>query len=463
MKPAANNQGGRTWVTTARRLVVTAFVLVACGVLLATAFAIVQTRDIQGSTRSIVENMTASYHLLAEVGSLIQRRRILVDDHIYAKDPGEMAELERQIAVIDRQLTVASHDYEPWATYPRERDTWNRTRQSLAALDEPMARALALSRVNKDSEARDVMRSAASQFEAINHDIDELVAINDRGTVVSFAQLDDVRHRLQLIQFAVGCVALALTALLGAWAARQVGRRERSLATAAYELAKRNRDLDAFAGRVAHDVRSPLASIKLVSTTLSEQERPTHRTLAVLRRSTQRMEALVDDLMTLALSDVASHGHCDPAAVVQQLQDDFKQRIDAEKGNLHLSVSHAEVACSEGLLQQALTNLLENAVKYHRPRVPPVVEVTGAPGDSGYVLRVTDNGMGMSEQDAARAFEPFYRSVQASELPGTGLGLSIVNRIAEASGGSLSLHTKEGEGSTFVMQLPLAAPRTTGG
>jgi len=64
--------------------------------------------------------------------------------------------------------------------------------------------------------------------------------------------------------------------------------------------------------------------------------------------------------------------------------------------------------------------------------------------------------MGMSPEEADRAFEPFYRSPRASSMPGTGLGLSIVSRIAEVSGGSTSLQTKVGQGSTFVMHFPLA-------
>jgi signal transduction histidine kinase len=446
MRPAAEKTEHRRGVTTARRLVATTFVLVGLGVLAATLFALTQTREIQSGTRDIVDNMAARAHVLGQVDHLIERRRILVDDHIFAKDPPEMAKLEAQLGTSDRDLSVAIHEYEPWATLPGERATWDRAREALAALDEPMAQAIALSRLNRDAEARQVMDRVAGRFEEINRSLDELTAINDQGSGMSLARLSSVRERLQLILLLVGAVALVATALLGVWAARQVGRREQELARSAQALAVRNRELDAFAGRVAHDIRSPLSSMKLAITSFSEAVLPPDRTLKILRRSTQRMEALVDDLMTLALSEGASHGRCDPAQVAQQVQDDFKTRLDAAKGDLRLKVAHAEVACSEGLLHQALSNLLENAVKYHRPHVPPVVELEGASTDGGYDLRVSDNGTGMSDEEAARAFEPFYRSPRATELPGTGLGLSIVNRIAEVSGGSLSLRSKEGEG-----------------
>jgi signal transduction histidine kinase len=461
MKPEANKPGGRPRAS-GRRLVATAFTLVGLGIIAAMMAALIETRELQSGTRDIVDSMAARGHLIARLDHLIERRRILVDDHIFAKDPPEMTALEAQLGAADRDLSIAIHDYEPYTALPGERATWDRTREALAALDEPMARAIALSRVNKDVEARIVMDQVAGRFEEINRSLDELDAINDRGSGISLERLEVVRKRLQLILFAIGTAGLAVTILVGVWAARQVARREEELSFVAAALASRNRELDAFAARVAHDIRSPLSSMKLAVTTFGMKAPADDRTFQILRRSTQRMESLVEDLMTLALSEGASHGRCDPAMVARQVEDDFKTRLDAERGNLRLSVAHAEVACSEGLLHQALTNLLENAVKYHRPDIPPEVELAGAPTNGGYDLRVSDNGMGMSKEEAARAFEPFYRSPRTSDLPGTGLGLSIVNRIAEVSGGSLSVETQVGQGSTFVMHIPLARPRDDG-
>jgi signal transduction histidine kinase len=461
MSAAVNN---RTRVrATARRFVATAFVLVGLGVILATLFAVTQTRDIENGTRDIVNHMTERTTLLEQVDDLIERRRILVDDHIFDKDLDVALRLEAEIGAVDRALSIAVHDYQPWVTLPGEQAIWDHARQTLASLDEPMAHAIALSRVNRDVEARAVMDKVAGRYEEITHDLDALTALNHRDSATSLDRLESTRTRLQLTELLVGAMAVALTALLGVWATRQVWHREEALTGAARVLFERNRELDQFAARVAHDIRSPLASMKLGITTLTDKSLPTERTVQVLRRSTERMEALVEDLMTLALSEGASHGRCDPAKVALQVKDDFRDSLDAAKGDVRLEVAHAEVACSEGLLHQALTNLLENAVKYHKPDVPPVVELAGAATDGSYDLRVTDNGTGMSQEEAARAFEPFYRSPRATDQPGTGLGLSIVNRIAEVSGGSLSLQTKEGEGSTFVMHIPLAAPRAAGG
>jgi signal transduction histidine kinase len=174
------------------------------------------------------------------------------------------------------------------------------------------------------------------------------------------------------------------------------------------------------------------------------------------------MEALVEDLLALARIETQTHGRCDPAVVVAEIEGDFASRLEAEKGVLRVSVSHAEVSCSEGLLRQAVANLVENAVKYHRAEAAPEVDISGSSCDSAYDLRVSDNGVGMSQEEAARVFEPFYRSPRTQDLPGTGLGLSIVSRVAEASGGRLSVETKLGQGSTFVVHLPLAGSSAVG-
>jgi signal transduction histidine kinase len=224
----------------------------------------------------------------------------------------------------------------------------------------------------------------------------------------------------------------------------------------AHRLEARNRELDAFAGRVAHDIRATLTTMTLAMTPLARKVSMDDRAMQLLHRGSRKMEELVEDLLTLARVETLVRGRCDPATVVAQVAQDVAPRVEAEQGALRLSVAHADVACSEGLLREAVTNLIENAVKYHRPDVAPDVEVSGGTFDGGYDLRVSDNGMGMSEDEAEHAFEPFYRSARTRDRPGTGLGLSIVNRIAEASGGKLSVHSRLGQGSTFAVHLPLA-------
>jgi signal transduction histidine kinase len=401
--------------------------------------------------------MLTSVRLLGRLDHHLQKRRILIDDHIFTRDATEMTAIEAQLAMVDGDLAETIRDYYGWATLPGERPVWDRTRADLAALDEPAGRALALSRENRDVEARREMDQVGSAWALVEHDLDTLIGMNDRGAADSLARMSLIGRRLMFLLLGLGLAACAGTLLTGRWASRQVARREQEMLAHARALEARNRELDAFAGRVAHDVRGPLSTMKLAMVPLGAKLPKGDRSVEIIGRGIRRMDSLVDDLLALARVESQVSGHCDPAAVVAQVEADFAPRIAAENGALRVSVHHAEVACSEGLLRQAVTNLLDNAVKYHRPETAPEVEIFGAASDGGYDLKVSDNGVGMSAQESARAAQPFYRSPRTQDRPGTGLGLSIVNRVAEASGGTLSVQSNLGRGSTFVVRLPLVA------
>jgi signal transduction histidine kinase len=400
--------------------------------------------------------MLTSIKLLGRLEANVDRRQLLVEQHIVAAEPAEMRMIDEKLAATDRMVSAAMRVYGPWANLDGEKETWKRTRRDLATLDAPIARALDLSRRNADAAARRAMESVDAQFEQVDRDLDELIEINDRAANGSLAQYADTRTRLLLTVLGVGLVSFALSVIVGVWAWLQVARREEQMMIAAKGLAARNRDLDAFAGRVAHDIRGVLASMTLAIGATATRLPDDDRSMQVLRRGATRMDALVSDLLALARAGTARHGRSDPQSIIEQVARDVAQHLDSQSGSIRVAAEHARVACEEGLLRQAVMNLVDNAIKYHRPDAPPKVTISGTTRDDGYELRVQDNGLGMSSEEAEHVFEPFYRSPNVHELPGTGLGLSIVSRIAEAVGGRLSVESRLGEGSTFAIRLPLA-------
>jgi signal transduction histidine kinase len=462
MSALANGTGQPTGAASSRRFITTAFALMGLGALAATLFAVAQTRLLETNVRHLVGDMLTSMRLVGELDSEVQRRRDLVIDHIAAKDPEEMAALDAEIAAAGARIGSRLHAYERWIDLPGERDTWERTLADVASVDEAIARALTLSRANRDVEARRVMDQAASRFAVVSVDFDQVTAINDRGATQSLAGFATIRQRLVLILLGLGLLAVAGTLIVGRWSVRQIARREDEMAPAASRLEARNTELDAFAGRVAHDIRGGLATIALATTALAAKVPQEDRAMQILQRGTRGMEALVEDLLALARVEAFIRGRCDPSAVVSQVVQDLAPRIEEKKVTLRVSVAPAEVACSEGLLRQAVTNLVDNAVKYRRAEITPTVEISGSPRDGEYDLRVSDNGVGMTEEEIERVTQPFYRSPRTRDVPGTGLGLSIVNRVAEASRGKLTVDTRLGEGSTFIVRLPLAADRELG-
>ena len=109
-------------------------------------------------------------------------------------------------------------------------------------------------------------------------------------------------------------------------------------------------------------------------------------------------------------------------------------------------------------IEQALVNLLDNAVKFNRPAGEVLMEVTRA-ADGRVRITITDTGIGIPHEDLPRIFERFYRvdKARSREVGGTGLGLSIVKHIIERMNGSVSVESQLGKGSTFTLLLPAAA------
>jgi len=402
--------------------------------------------------------MLTSVRLVGELSGEVKTKQILVNEHILASESADRTRLETRIADVESQIAATMRAYEPWVTLPGEQDAWAQARQDLKDLDGPIARVVAFSRENLDTEARWEMELAAGLFARVSQDFDRLIAINDAGATRSLAAVSAIRFRLMITLLAAGLLAMIGIVAVGIWTALRVAQREDETARSARILEDRNRELDAFAGQVAHDIRNPLMVIRMAAEQLSAMVPREGRPADLLRRGVRRMETLVDDLLTLARVEGQMPGSCDPATVAAQIQEDFATRFEGVKGQLRVTVNHASVSCSEGLLRQALTNLTENAIKYHRPDTTPEVEISGGAVDDRYDLRVSDNGMGMSKDDAGRVFEPFYRSPRTQDVPGSGLGLSIVKRVVQASGGTLAVETELGQGSTFIVRLPRVDP-----
>lgn len=469
MHGAERNRGGRmtqsrearrkAWDVSGRRFVIVGLTGIGAIVSVITLFGMAQARVLEARARDIVDDMLTSIRLIGQLDDYVQEQHLLIDEHILATVPPEMARIEAQFAMVETQISGTLRAYEPWINQPGERAGADQTRADLAMLQAPLARALVLSRENRDAEAKGVMELAAGRFTALERDFDRLVAINDQGATVSLSRFSATRFMLMLALLGLCLIALAGIAVTGSWAARQVARHEDMLSLKARMLEARNRELDAFAGRVAHDIRGPLTTITLATTHLASVVPAEQRTTDILRRGARRMEGLVEDLLTLARVESRVRGHCDPSEVVVQIADEFAARFASEQGTLRTSVDREQVVCSQGLLHQALTNLVENAVKYRRREIPLEVQISGARTNGGYELQVADNGIGMSPEEVQRVFEPLYRSPRVMAVSGTGLGLSIVDRVVKASGGRISVDSKLDRGTTFVIYLEVANGR----
>ncbi len=439
-----------------RLLLLGAFGSIAGLLLVAQVLSYVHRRDVELDIDEIERNSFASIRLVQRIGLDVEHEQTLIDQHIIENDPAPMRRIELRIAAVRSDLATAARSYIPLVTYPGEATAWAQLSEDTAEVDRRTIPALELSRQNKDREARETMTAIQPLFDAVDRDVEELVAINQREVQRSARRVRELRATEVLRRAVLGGATILLTLLTGLGVARLISRKETALRRYAMLLEERNRELDAFAGRVAHDLRGSLGTISLAASVQAERYPNEGTPTTILQKGIAQMTTLIDDL--LGLSRVGAR-MADAVAridfVASSVEEDLRPMVNGVKGTLHVDVAPASVQGSEGLLRQVLWNLGENAVKYRRLDVPLAVEIDGRRTGGAYELQLSDNGSGMSPDEVRHACEPFFRGHQDRPVPGTGLGLAIVRRIVEASGGTLSIDSQRGRGTAFVMRLRL--------
>jgi two-component system phosphate regulon sensor histidine kinase PhoR len=221
-----------------------------------------------------------------------------------------------------------------------------------------------------------------------------------------------------------------------------------------------------FVANVSHELKTPLTAIMGYVETLQagamEDKKNRGQFLEKIGDQSRRLKALIEDV--LELSRIESGRYVEPVSVValkeavETAKELLRAKADAKRIRLlDETPEDLRVKAQNDGLQRILLNLLDNAIKYS-PEDTVVTVTAREDGAGGVELRVTDEGCGIPEEHQARVFERFYRvDVSRSRAAGgTGLGLAIVKHLAERVGGSVSLRSAGGEGSTFTVTLPQA-------
>jgi signal transduction histidine kinase len=230
------------------------------------------------------------------------------------------------------------------------------------------------------------------------------------------------------------------------------------------------KELDAlksdFVSTVSHDLRSPLTLMRGYATMLEMVGQLNEQQVGYVRKivaGVENMSRMVNNLLDLGRIEAGVGLQLETVPVVDvvervvnamQLQAAQKQiQLTAEIPPQTMPLIEADQA----LLQQAIQNLVENAIKFTKQGGRVMVRVQVQP--VGLVIQVIDNGIGISPMDLPRMFEKFYRGAQGTtkdmDQRGTGLGLAIVRSIAERHGGRVWAESQLGKGSTFYLSLPL--------
>ena len=221
-----------------------------------------------------------------------------------------------------------------------------------------------------------------------------------------------------------------------------------------------------FVADASHELRTPLTSIRgyaeLFRRGASSRPDDLAKTMRRIEEAAARMGVLVDDLLLLARLDQGrplERGPVDLTRLVAAAVDDLRA-TSPDRPVVYDTTGSIVVNGDEYRLRQVLANLLENARTHTPPTTPVEVHVTTAGPNA--IIEVRDHGPGMTAEDAARAFERFWRSdpSRTRSSGGAGLGLAIVAAITQAHGGHAEVETAPGQGATFRVYIPLTGPPT---
>ena len=226
------------------------------------------------------------------------------------------------------------------------------------------------------------------------------------------------------------------------------------------QLEKIRRD---FVANVSHELRTPITSIKGFVETLQDgvldDREQSERFIEIILRHTNRLNLIIEDLLTLSRLEQPDSelllGVHSIRPTIDAVVDVCQSQAEARNITIRSSVAGTDtVRFNPTLLEQALVNLVDNAVKYSAEGT--TVEIRVRSDEAIVRVDVIDQGQGISPEDLPRIFERFYRTDKARSraLGGTGLGLAIVKHIARAHGGDVTASSEIGRGSTFSLSIP---------
>jgi two-component system phosphate regulon sensor histidine kinase PhoR len=217
---------------------------------------------------------------------------------------------------------------------------------------------------------------------------------------------------------------------------------------------------------VSHEIKTPLTAIKGFVETLHQgsvdNPEETARFLGIVRKHVDRLNSIITDLLSLSRIEQEDEARAIKFEV-RHIREVFTTamqicRSKAEQKQIEINQScpdELQAKFDPSLLEQAVVNLLDNAIKYSDSG--SMVSLKAVRYDGSVRISIEDQGIGIAKKHLPRLFERFYRvdKARSRKLGGTGLGLAIVKHIAQAHGGRITVESKLGEGSTFTLELPV--------
>lgn len=225
-------------------------------------------------------------------------------------------------------------------------------------------------------------------------------------------------------------------------------------------LSKRNKDMEVFVSAVSHDMKTPIITVKgfinLINKKYKEKlPKELNKYVYQIGKGVDRMEELVKDLLNLSRVEkvLTKRENISLDEVLQASLKSIRPLIRHRKPKIKIAGERPIILGNWLAFFQIFTNLIANAIKYTPDERKPEVKIFIGRKDDGWLFIVSDNGIGLTEKEKSKVFEPFTK-VKTLSREGSGVGLSIVKRIVEGLCGKIWLESEKGNGSSFYIFLP---------
>ena len=370
--------------------------------------------------------------------------------------------LENARSQLDGELAL----YRTIRPVPSEASTERQVHGRMAAVDDALHNVLidAATAATQQAERDAHIEQLDAELDALGDDLQRLLDVDVAAVRAEATEIVSTRESARRTVILLGAVSLAAAIVATALALKTLRTQARLVAERRVFLESRAQELEAFAGRVAHDLRSPLATMALQISAFERRADSDPKLKLLGHKLAQRIEgmnAVVDDLLRFASGGAQPEpgARTEAQALLQQIGIELEPALGAAGAELHIEqAASVVVACAEGALRSVLTNLLQNAISHIDGGARSERRITARTillDDGAVRIEIEDTGPGLPPGTERIVFDPFVR-LDATRGRGIGLGLSTVKKIAEAHGGRAGVQSIYGHGSCFYVELPLA-------
>jgi signal transduction histidine kinase len=366
------------------------------------------------------------------------------------------------LPALDTDLRSSMAELEPLLSLP-ELHLWGDLKPQILELRARLFEAAAALEGGQRERAVHVMDDLVTNSSEIMNDLAVLNGLNLLNTEAAFTRADQ-RLRMMLLT-GVGTSCALLVGIAATWCV-VVGlvRRQRvTLDEYVQRVELANADLNAFAGRISHDMRNVLSPLLLAVSALQSGNADANRlklTAERIHRMVSRALALLDALLTFSKAGQPSETHevCSVKAELRAVIEELAPAAERLGAQLEVTMTPAldpRIGCSAGLLSIVLRNVIGNAVKFLDGEQRRTVRVEVLSSQAWCDVVVEDSGPGIPQEALPRIFDPFYR-VPGTRAAGTGIGLATVQRIVQAHGGRVLVESARAHGTRVEVRFPLA-------